>query len=88
LGEQAVHFNEVKDMLIQVITTWQVIAVTVVVILYLFLVFYVARLRGRARLPHVSHKRARKAAAAPVVAMADEDMPESEGFEEEVITEE
>ena len=36
--------EELKTLLFQVITSWQVIAVTVVLILYFFLVSYVARL--------------------------------------------
>ncbi|MDR0526036.1 MAG: hypothetical protein LBG90_09240 [Spirochaetaceae bacterium] len=35
--------NELKELLIQVITSWQVIGVTVVLIIYLSLVFYVAK---------------------------------------------
>jgi hypothetical protein len=35
---------ELKNLLLQVITSWQVIAATVVIILYLFLVSYVSKL--------------------------------------------
>jgi Tfp pilus assembly protein PilO len=46
-------FNaEIRNLLIQVITSWQVIAVTIVIILYFFLVSYVAK---------VYHRRPRKA---------------------------
>ena len=36
-------------MLVQVITSWQVIAVTVVLVVYFFIVNYVARIRTRQR---------------------------------------
>ena len=36
---------EVREMLIQVITSWQVIAVTVALVMYISLVSYVARIR-------------------------------------------
>jgi hypothetical protein len=42
---------EVRSMLIQVITSWQVLVITFVIILYFFLVSYVAKL---------SHNRPRK----------------------------
>jgi hypothetical protein len=85
------RFGEITDMLIQVITTWQVIAVTVVVILYFFLVSYVAKLYRRARSPGVSRTKRRKAASAPVAVELKDTAPapaENEGFEEEIITEE
>ncbi|MDR1411844.1 MAG: hypothetical protein LBI91_06545 [Spirochaetaceae bacterium] len=81
------RFGEIKDMLIQVITTWQVIAVSVVVILYFFLVFYVARLRRSARPPRASRKKRIK--AAPVaVEMEAESSPGTEGIEENIVEEE
>jgi len=39
--------SEVRRMLLQVITSWQVIAVTIVLVIYLFIVNYVARLNKR-----------------------------------------
>jgi hypothetical protein len=45
-GEEGALFsNDLKGLLLRVITSWQVIAVTAVLILYLLLVFYVARLQ-------------------------------------------
>ena len=41
--------NEVKKMLLEVITSWQVITVTVVLIIYIFIVNSVARLYRRSR---------------------------------------
>jgi flagellar biosynthesis/type III secretory pathway M-ring protein FliF/YscJ len=41
--------DELKNILIEVITSWQVLAVTVILILYVFLVRYVARLYHRKR---------------------------------------
>lgn len=43
--------KELMDLLVQVITSWQVIFITVVLILYFFLVFYVARLYRKPRTP-------------------------------------
>ena len=45
-------FNEeLRNLLIQVLTSWQVLAVTVVLVLYIFLVNYVARIYHRRRQP-------------------------------------
>jgi cell division protein FtsW (lipid II flippase) len=41
--------KELMALLIQIITSWQVIAVTVVVFLYFFLVSYVAKVYRRSR---------------------------------------
>ena len=43
--------SEVRNLLIQVITSWQVLAVTGVLILYVFLVNYVAKLYRRRKIP-------------------------------------
>jgi len=43
--------SEVRNLLIQVITSWQVLAVTVVLIIYVFLVNHVAKLYHRRRIP-------------------------------------
>jgi len=43
--------KELIDLLVQVITSWQVIFITVVLIFYFFLVFYVARLYRKPRTP-------------------------------------
>jgi flagellar biosynthesis/type III secretory pathway M-ring protein FliF/YscJ len=43
--------EELKTLLLRVITSWQVIAVTVVLVLYFFLVSYVARLYHSPRSP-------------------------------------
>ena len=39
--------GEFKNLIIQVVSSWQVITVTVVVLLYIFLINYVARLYHR-----------------------------------------
>ena len=39
--------SEVRRMLIQVISSWQVIAVTIVLIIYILIVKYVARIYNR-----------------------------------------
>jgi hypothetical protein len=41
------NLQELLQLLPQVLTSWEVLAVTVVLILYFFLVFYVARLYSR-----------------------------------------
>jgi hypothetical protein len=82
------RFGEIKDMLIQVITTWQVIAVSVVVILYFFLVSRVAKVYRRARPPGGSRKKRKKAAAEAEVVEVEGNAPQNEGIGEEVITEE
>jgi heme/copper-type cytochrome/quinol oxidase subunit 2 len=81
------RFGEIKDMLFQLITTWQVIAATVAVILYFFLVSYVAKVYRRARPPNGSKKKRKNAAAEPEV-METEETLQNEGIKEEVITEE
>ncbi|MDR2053271.1 MAG: hypothetical protein LBP80_07640 [Treponema sp.] len=85
------RFDEIKEMLIQVITTWQVIAVSIVVILYFFLVSYVAKVYRRARPPGASKKKKSKNAgsSAPAALEVEDTGPaENEGDGEEIITEE
>jgi Na+-transporting methylmalonyl-CoA/oxaloacetate decarboxylase gamma subunit len=48
--------DELKALLIQVITSWQVIGVTVVLIIYLSLVFYVAKFRRVSMLEAIKQK--------------------------------
>ncbi len=56
------------DLLVQVITSWQVIFITVVLILYFFLVFYVARLYRKPPAPSLfSTPRPRPKKKAPKV---------------------
>ena len=43
--------NEVKNLLVQVVSSWQVLAVTVVLVIYISLVNYVARLYNRRSRP-------------------------------------
>jgi flagellar biosynthesis/type III secretory pathway M-ring protein FliF/YscJ len=60
----------------QVVLSWQVIAVTVVLIIYLSLVFYVARLYHNPRRRSLSAPKKNKKsapAAAPVQVAGDED---------------
>jgi hypothetical protein len=54
--------KELMYLLLQVIKSWQVIAVTIAIILYMFFVSYVARIYHRPR--SVSKTKARKKAAA------------------------
>ena len=70
--------GEVREMLVQVITSWQVLMMTVVLVIYMFLVSYVARIRDRPDRPSKS-KRKRKAAkpkftSAPEIVSGDDDL--------------
>jgi flagellar biosynthesis/type III secretory pathway M-ring protein FliF/YscJ len=83
-----VFSEELRDLLFRVITSWQVIVVTVVLILYFLLVFYVARLRRRSRPITMEEmpKRARnsgKDKSAESVEVTEEDdlgLEEEQGF--------
>jgi hypothetical protein len=73
--------KELFDLVIQVIKSWQVLAVTGALILYIFLVSYVARLHHR---PRQSFKKAQKTKAASEAAAAPEETSDDElGLEEE-----
>ena len=70
--------GEMLSFLIRVITSWQVIAVTVVLVLYFFLISYVARLHrpssGFSLKPRQKKEKAVKAAAEVPSASDDEDL--------------
>jgi heme/copper-type cytochrome/quinol oxidase subunit 2 len=55
--------KEIREMLFRVITSWQVIVTSVVVILYFFLVSYVARLNSRRSPPRDTNTPKNKKAA-------------------------
>ena len=62
--------DELKRLLVQVITSWQVLAVTVILVLYVFLINYVARIHHRRpsqpRMPKAKPEKTKgKAAASP-----------------------
>ena len=58
--------EEVRSMLVQVITSWQVLAATIVIIIYLSLVSYVVKFHDRPRrAPKPKGKKDKKAAAPP-----------------------
>jgi cell division protein FtsW (lipid II flippase) len=68
----------------QVVLSWQVIAVTVILIVYLSLVFYVARLYHRPRFrsfsaPKKNKKSAQSAAPVQVTGDEEEDLSLEEG---------
>jgi flagellar biosynthesis/type III secretory pathway M-ring protein FliF/YscJ len=68
--------DELKKMLIQVISSWQVLAVTGVLVVYIFLVNYVAKLYHRRRpKPLPASKKEEAQALAP---SGDEDLNEEE----------
>jgi hypothetical protein len=69
--------DELKSLLIQVITSWQVLAATGVLILYVFLVCYVARLYRRKRPLSFSFSKKEKTAGGEAKDMepsADDDL--------------
>ena len=74
--------EEIRSLLAQVITSWQVLAVTGVLIIYILLVNSVARLYHRRRHRHVPMTRTKKGTAKPPDAP---DMSDSDdlGLEEE-----
>ena len=59
--------EEIRNLIVEVIKSWQVLTVTVVLILYFFLVNYVSRLRRRKRppLPMPGEKKAKPAVIEP-----------------------
>ncbi|MFQ3547427.1 MAG: hypothetical protein SNJ56_03745 [Termitinemataceae bacterium] len=64
------NYKEVVHLLVQVITSWEVLGVTVVLIVYMFLVFYVSRLYHRPRSFDLLEKKSpkqKKPAAEPEV---------------------
>ena len=66
--------EEVRNLLIQVITSWQVLAVTLVIIFYFFLVSYVARLYHRRprKAPLPKKKKDKEQVEEPVLDESDE----------------
>jgi predicted cobalt transporter CbtA len=73
-----VFSSELFRLIKQVVFSWQVIGVTVVLIVYLTLVFYVARLYHKPKRygfssPKKSGKKAETAPAAPVQVTGDEE---------------
>jgi hypothetical protein len=70
--------DELKRLLIQVITSWQVIGVSVVLILYLSLVFYVARFQSVKIMVNVKSKGPKqKKEKKPAPPPEEEDPPEA-----------
>jgi hypothetical protein len=57
--------GDLKSLLVQVISSWQVLVVTGALILYIFLVNYVGRLYHRRKPAPPSKAKAEKGAAAP-----------------------
>ena len=80
--------DEVKKMLVEVITSWQVIAVTVALVIYISIVNSVARLnRRRTQIPPVPKEKKKALDAIPppsAPAAGDDEL----GLEEEEIKEE
>jgi len=65
-------------MLIQVITSWQVLAVTVALIIYIFIVNNAAKIRSRPNKPAKSKRKRKipkpKFPSAPEIVSGDEDL--------------
>ncbi|MDR1374974.1 MAG: hypothetical protein LBJ24_08385 [Treponema sp.] len=67
--------KELLDLLIRVIGSWQVLAATGAILLYIFLVSYVARLYHR---PRQSFKKAKRSKSAPKPAAVPEEASDDE----------
>jgi hypothetical protein len=63
---------ELKDLLMQVITSWQVLVITGALVVYLNLVIYVARTYHRPRMSRVKPKKAKKQKASASANADDE----------------
>jgi hypothetical protein len=71
--------DELKNFLIRILTSWQIITATLVVILYITLVSYVARFRKRASAPpSVKAPKLRKEKKPVKKADADDDEDEED----------
>jgi hypothetical protein len=71
--------EEIRSLLVEVIASWQVLAVTVVLIFYIFLVNYVARIHHRSRrlsMPKIKKSASSKAPApsAPETVSDDDEL--------------
>jgi len=62
---------ELKELLPQIITSWQVIVISIALVLYMWLVNYVARTYHRPRFISKSKPKRKKAEAAPPVEVDD-----------------
>jgi hypothetical protein len=84
-GEGRIVFSEeLRDLIIRVITSWQVIVVTVALIFYFLLVSYVSRIRHHSRpaAPEAGPKKHKKnKGESPEAVVVTDD--ESLGIEEE-----
>jgi hypothetical protein len=70
--------GELTSLLIQIITSWQVLAITGALIVYMYLVAYVARTYHRPRMAsRLKPKKAKKAKAAAPASADDELLSES-----------
>lgn len=70
--------NDVFALLLSVLRSWEVIAVTVAIVMYLFLVFYVARLYRKPKKPMFSFERKPKAEPPPKVDQGPEVIDDEE----------
>lgn len=81
-------FKELVNLVVQLITSWQVIAVTIVVLFYLFLVSYAARVRRRIKSPSVGRRAPKIKKASPEESPAAAEKQLSEGGDDLGIEEE
>ena len=70
------------SMFLQIVKSWQVLAATGVIVLYIFLVNYVARAYHKPSFISKSRPKKVKAEAAPKPASEEEDSNEALGLEE------
>jgi len=70
--------GDIRSILAQVITSWQVLVATIVLIFYIFLVNYVSRLRDRPAKPSKSKRKRKipkpKFTSAPEIVSGDDDL--------------
>ncbi|MCL2231646.1 MAG: hypothetical protein FWB99_01040 [Treponema sp.] len=70
--------GEIRQLLVQVITSWQVLAATVVLVIYASLVSYVARMRDRPNRPSRIKRKGKitkpQFTSAPEIVSDDEDL--------------
>ncbi|MDR0312200.1 MAG: hypothetical protein LBI14_01235 [Treponema sp.] len=69
--------EEIRSLLVKVISSWQVIVVTIAVVIYIFIVNKVSRYRSRARKPSGPKTVKGKKETAPI-APANEQVDDSE----------
>jgi len=74
IGDIKMFSIELRNLIFQVITSWQVIAVTLAVLLYVFLINYVIKARRRYKKTPAQKKAKKSKAAADDAEVDDSDL--------------